>query len=156
VIEFHNALAAAFAQLGATEGHMDRIEAAADMVQTPGHDVLREFVHFDPKGPTTAPGAVANIITATAVVDRTADAVGWAVGVAQYAEKITGNSVAFLTDVFVTMGEVAWISVTANSAAAEAARAKLAADPGYLTMLTATNDLFIPGPGQVAQLGRLA
>ena len=84
-----------------------------------------------------------------------ADAVAWSVEVAQHVEKVTGTPVAFLTDVYGTMGGVAWISVAENAAAADEGRAKLAADPGYLAMITATKDIFIPGSGRVGRLTRL-
>lgn len=155
IVESQAALAAAFAGLGSNDGYMDRVEAAADMVPTPGEDTLRELVYFNPDGPATGPGAVANITTATAVVDRMADAVGWSIEIAQHVEKVTGTPVAFLTDVYGTMGGVAWISVAENAAAADEGRAKIAADADYLKKITATKDLFIPGSGRVGRLTRI-
>jgi hypothetical protein len=155
IVESEAALATAFAGLGGHEGYMDRVEAAADMVPTPGQDTLRELVYFNPEGPATGPGAIANITTATAVVDRMADAVGWSIEIAQHVEKVTGTPVAFLTDVYGTMGGVAWISVAENAAAADEGRAKMAADADYLNKITATKDLFIPGSGRVGRLTRI-
>jgi hypothetical protein len=156
IVESQAALASAFASLGANGGYLDRSEAAADLLPMPGEDTLRELVYFNPGAPASGPGAVVNITTATAVIDRMADAVAWSVEMAQHVEKVTGTPVAFLTDVYGTMGGVAWISVAANAAAADDGRAKIAADPEYLTMVTATKDIFIPGSGRVSRLTRLA
>lgn len=156
IVESQAALAAAFASLGSNEGYMDRVEAAADMAPTPGEDTLRELVYFNPEGPANGPGAVANITTATAVIDRMADAVAWSVEIAQHVEKVTGTPVAFLTDVYGTMGGVAWISVAESVAAADEGRAKVAADSDYLKMITKTKDIFIPGSGRIGRLTRLA
>ena len=156
IVESQAALAAAFASLGGNDGYMDRIEAAADMAPVPGEDLLRELVYFNPDGPASGPGAIANITTATAVIDRMADAVAWSVEMAQHVEKVTGTPVAFLTDVYGTMGGVSWISVAENVAASDEGRAKIAADPEYLEMITATKDIFIPGSGKVGRLTRLA
>ncbi|HEX2782263.1 MAG TPA: hypothetical protein VHN36_01665, partial [Ilumatobacteraceae bacterium] len=59
------------------------------------------------------------------------------------------------TDVYGTMGGITWISVVPDAAASDAARAKVAADPGYIGRLAATKDLFIPGSGHVGQVTRI-
>ena len=148
-------LVAATNALMGQAGYLDRLDAAAELVTTPGQDLLREVIYGSPSDPPPL-GAVANITTATALVDRLADAVGWGVEIAQYLEGVTGTSIGVLTDVFGTMGGVAWISVAPDIAAAEVARAKAAADPGYISRLAATKDLFIPGSGHVGQVTRIA
>jgi hypothetical protein len=135
-------------------GYLERLDAAADMVTIPGQDFLRQVVYGSPSDPPPI-GAVGTVTTATALVDRMVDAVGWSVEIAQYLEGVMGNSVGVLTDVYGQMGRITWISVVADAAAADAAQAKVGADPGYLGRLPATKDLFIPGSGHVGQVTRL-
>ena len=85
-----------------------------------------------------------------------ADALGWAVEIAQHVENVVGSPVAVLTDVFGTMGGVAWIDAQPDAAASDAARGKLNADPEYLNKIKATKDLFIPGSGHIRQASRIA
>lgn len=155
IVESQAALAASTSSLLTQDGYLDRLEAAADLVPTPGQDVLRQLVHGTPSDPPPL-GAVANITAATAVADRMADAVGWSIEIAQHASETIGSPVAFFTDVFGTMGGVAWIAVAADAAAADAAQAALAADAGYLKRITGSKDLFIPGSGHVSQVTRIA
>ena len=154
-VESQAALAAATAPLLSDPGYLDLLDAAADLITTPGYDVLRELLYGAPGEPLGV-GSVVNVTTATAVVDRMADALGWAVEIAQHVEKVVGSPVAVLTDVFGTMGGIAWIGGQADAAASDAARAKLNADPDYLNRIKATKDLFIPGSGLVKQATRIA
>ena len=155
VVESQSALAAATAGLLADDGYYDLIEQAADLVDQPGEDLLRQLVHGEPGEPPPV-GAVATVTTATALVDRMADAVGWGVEIAQHVTSVTGTPVAVFTDVFGQMGGMTWIGVQPDLAAAEVANAKLMADGDYLGRLAATKDLFIPGSGHAGQTIRLA
>jgi hypothetical protein len=154
-VESQVALAESTSSLLADDGYFDLIEQAQDMIPTPPQDILRELVFGEPSDPPPI-GAVATITTATALVDRMADAVGWGVGIAQYVTEATEAPVAVLTNVFGQMGELAWIGVQPDLAAAEAARVKLAADADYLARLAPTKDLFVPASGHTSQVTRLA
>ena len=154
-VESLAALDAATAPLLADPGYLDLLDAGADLISTPGYDVLREVLYGTP-GEPPAVGSLINITVATAVVDRMADALGWAVEIAQHVESVIGSPVALLTDVFGTMGGVAWIGAQPDAAASDAARAKLNADADYLNRIKATKDLFIPGSGQLRQATRIA
>ena len=112
-------------------------------------------MHGEPGEPPPV-GAVATVTTATALVDRMAEAVGWGVEIAQHVTSVTGTPVAVFTDVFGQMGGMTWIGVQPDLASAEAANAKLMADGDYLGRLAATKDLFIPGSGHAGQTIRLA
>lgn len=147
-------LAAATSGLLSQDGYFDRLDAAAEFVTTPGQDLLREVVYGSPADPPPV-GAVAQITTATALVDRLADAVGWAVEIAQHLEGVIGSPIGVLTDVYGTIGSINWIGVVADAAASDASRAKVAADTSYLGRLVATKDLFIPGSGHVGQVTRI-
>lgn len=155
IVESQTALSAATSALLSQGGYLDRIDAAADLVTTPGHDLLRELVYGAPSEPPPL-GAVGTITTATALVDRMADAVAWGVEIAQYLEGVMGSSIAVLTDVYGTMGGITWIGVVPDIAAADAARAKVAVDTDYITRLAGSKDLFIPGSGHVSQVTRIA
>ena len=155
LVESQTALAAATAALLADDGYFDLIEQAADLIDQPGEDLLRQLVHGEPGEPPPV-GAVATVTTATALVDRMAEAVGWGVEIAQHVTSVTGTPVAVFTDSFGQMGGMTWIGVQPDLASAEAANAKLMADGDYLGRLAATKDLFIPGSGHAGQTTRLA
>lgn len=156
IVESQAALAAGTASLLAQGGYLDRVESAQELAPTPGYDVLRQLVHGAP-GEPPALGAIANITTATAVVDRMEQAMAWALEITVHAEEKIGQPVSLFTDVFGTMGGVAWITIAADAAAADAAaQAALGADPTYPKLISGSKDLFIPGSGHVSQLTRFA
>lgn len=154
MVESQAALAAATGGLISDNDYLDRIEAAAAFVTTPGQDLLREVVYGVP-GEPPALGSVATITTAIAMVDRLAEAVGWAVEIAQHIEGLIGSPIAVLTDVFGTMGGITWIGAQPDTAALDASRAKIGADPSYLGRLAGTKELFIPGSGHIGQVTRI-
>ena len=136
-------------------GYLDMLDAAADLFSTPGQDSLREVVYGTPGDPPPI-GAVANITSATAMIEHLADAVGWAVEMAKYVEGVIGSPVGVLTDVFGTMGGVTWIGVQPDAAASDAARAKIQGDSKYLKRVAGSKDLYIPGSAHVGQVSRIA
>ena len=155
MVESQAALAAATGGLVVDPGYLDLIESAADLVTTPGQDLLREVVYGTPGDPPPI-GSIVTVTTATAIVDRMADAVGWGVEIAQHVENVIGAPVALLTDVFGTLGGVAWISAQPDAAAADAARGKLNADGDYLSKVAGSKGLFIEGSGHLSQATRIA
>ena len=155
VVESQVALAESTAKLLTDDGYFDLLDQAQGLVTQPGVDHLRELVYGQPSEPP-AIGAVATITTATAMVDRMADAVGWGVEIAQYVTEVTDAPVGVLTNVYGQMGEIAWIGVQPDLASGEAVRTKLGADPGYLSRLAATKELFVPASGYVSHLSRIA
>ena len=146
---------ASIASLAADEKYFDLVEQARDMVTSPGEDTLRTIIHGTPGTPPGV-GAVVQLTTAVAVVDRMADAVAWSVDIAKHAEDLAGYPVFVALDRFGQMGTIAWLSSTPDMAAADAAQAKVSASPTYLDLLAATKGLFIPGSGHVAQAVRFA
>jgi hypothetical protein len=155
MVESEAALAAATSSLLADNGYLDLIDSAVDLVSTPGHDVLREVIYGVPGDPPPV-GSLATITTATAIVDRLADALGWAVEMGQYVEAVIGSPIAVLTDVFGTMGGIAWIGTQPDAASADAARAKLNSDGDYLNRVAGSKELFINGSGHISQATRIA
>ncbi len=154
-VDTQTQLAAGQAELAADVGYHELIEAAEGWVTAPGHDVMRRFLYGSP-GEPPAIGSIAQITTATALVDRLEDAIGWSVEIAQHVEGITGSPVSVLSDTFGTMGGMAWIGVQPDIASAQSSGDKMMADPTYLGRMTTTGDLFLPGSGHVAQLTRIA
>lgn len=155
MVESEAALAAATGPLLADSGYLDLLDQAADLITTPGQDTLRGVLYGTPTEPPQV-GAVATITTATAMVDRLGDALGWAVEIAQFVEGATGSPVAVLTNEFGTLGGITWIGSVPNVAASDAARATLAGNADYLKHLSVTRDLFIPGSGHSGQVTRIA
>jgi hypothetical protein len=155
IVESQAALSEATAGLAGDDGYLDLVEQAADLVAGPGMDLLRQVVHGQPAGPPPI-GAIASITTATAMVDRMADAVGWSIEMAQHITEVTGAPIAVLTSPFGQMGSIAWLGVQPDLASSAAVGEKLSADPGYLGRLPDTKDLFIQGSGHVTQATKVA
>lgn len=155
LVESQAGLAAGSAELLADGAYFDLVESGAALVHAPGQDTLRQIVHGAPTEPPPL-GAVAVITTATAVVDRYADAIGWGVEIAQHGEQVTGAPISVLTDLYGAMGAMAWISVQPDMASAEAAGMALRGDAGYIGRLTGSKGLFIPGSGHVSRATRIA
>ena len=155
VVESQEQLATATAALIADEGYLDRIDAAADFVTTPGQDTLQDLIYGTATEPE-AVGAVAQVTTALAVVDELAAAVGFAVEIAQHIEGVIGSPIMVLTGLYGPMGSISWIGVSPDMAAADSARAKMLTDETYLSRVAKTKGLFIPGSGTVVQAVRIA
>jgi len=155
IVESQAALVGETSKLLGDDGYLDMVEKAADLVSAPGQDTLREIVYGAPGDPPPI-GAVSQVTTAIAATDRMADALGWAVEIAQHVEGVIGAPVAVLTELFGQLGGITWIAVQPDIAAADSSRGKLAADSSYLGKLVATKDVFLPGSGQVGQLTRIA
>jgi hypothetical protein len=154
VVESQVALADGTAKLLVDDGYFDQIENGREFAAQPGQDFLRELVHGEPGDPPPI-GAVATITTATALVDRMADAVGWGVEIAQYVTAATGAPVSVLTNVYGQMGEITWVGVQPDLDAAEAVRLKLNSDMEYLGRMAATKELYVPASGHVANVTRI-
>ena len=60
-VESQAALAAATGELSSIAGYLDLVETAADLVTTPGDDILREVVYGTPGEPP----AVGSVVTVT-------------------------------------------------------------------------------------------
>jgi hypothetical protein len=155
MVESEAALAAGTGQLLADPAYLDLLDSGADLIGAPGHDMLREVLYGAPGDPPPV-GALATVTTATAIVDRLGDALGWAVEIGQHVEQVIGTPVAVFTNVFGTMGGITWMGVAADPAAADAARAKLNTDTEYLKHIAGSKDLFINGSGHIGQAVRIA
>jgi hypothetical protein len=157
LVEGRAQLTASTAGLLADPGYHELVHRAADWVVAPPQDFLRGFMHGGPGEDGPPPlGAVAVMTTAVAAGGKYAEAFAWGAEIAQYTESISGMPVALLADAYGTFGQMTWISVAADAAAADAADAAINTDPGYLQRLGAVGDLFVPASGHRSQLVRIA
>jgi hypothetical protein len=101
-------------------------------------------------------GSVALVTTATIANGAYAKAIAWGVEIAQYVEGVTGFRSTFLMDDYGPFGQVRWIGVAPDTAAADAASQKLNADQGYVDKLGAVGELFVQGSGQRGLATRVA
>lgn len=154
IVDSEASLSAATGALLGQGAYLDLVEGAADMITVPGHDLLRQIVHGEPSDPPPL-GAVARIVTATAVLSRFGDAITWGLDMAQYMEKLNAVPTAVLTDVFGTMGAITFITIAADSATSDTQRERRG-DDGYMSRLAVTKDLFLEGSVQVQQATRVA
>jgi hypothetical protein len=154
LIENQAAFADATMALAGQDGYLDLVEAASAMVVAPAQDTLARLVHG---APTEIPGAgsIALVTEATAVVDRIGDTLAWSVEMAQHVEGLTGTPVSVWSNVFGQMGRIAFISVSPDAAALDAADATTSTDTGYFERLAKSSGLWIEGSGHVARYTRL-
>lgn len=153
-VDSHAALAEATGRLAADEGYLDLLESGQDLIVAPGEDSLREMLHGAAGDPPPV-GSTATVTEATALVDRMADAIGWGVEMAEHVEQVTDAPVSLSRNVYGTLGRLTWIGIQPDAAATDATNAKLSADPGYLSRMTGTAGLFLPGSGHVATFTRM-
>lgn len=109
-------------------------------------DTLRTMVHTTsaPTGPPPV-GAWAEIITAVPAEGKIAASMAWGVEISDAYAAVTGTPVAFLADDYGPFGQLTWISVHEDAAAADAAGAATMADAGYLEKVDGGGGLFVPG-----------
>jgi hypothetical protein len=117
---------------------------------------LRESLSGDLTATPPPVGSVATLTTAVISNGRYADAIGWGLDVAAHVTTVTGMPVGFMMDMFGTFGQVAWIGIAADGAAADAANAKLNVDPGYMEKLGGATDLFVQGASHRSLAYRVA
>ncbi|MFM2077817.1 MAG: hypothetical protein RJA49_1707 [Actinomycetota bacterium] len=117
----------------------------AAWIDGPVVDQLREAISEPAAGELPGPGAVVTVTTATIANGRYADAIGWGLQVAEHVTNVSGLPVTLWNTMTGTFGELAWIGVAPDGAAFDDSNAKLNVDPGYMEMLGAAGELFVPG-----------
>ena len=118
-------------------------EAASHLVGTVD-DQLSMIINGDPVA-TDAPALVWTV-TAVAANGHIAGAAGAGVEIATFAESVTGRHVVFLANETGTFGSFDWVTGFESLAAFEADNAKLAADPGWFSMLDRLGENFAAAP----------
>jgi hypothetical protein len=110
----------------------------------PIDDQLSMIVNGDPAG-TDAPAYVWTV-SAVAANGHIAGAVGGAVEIATFAESVTGRHVVVVANETGVFGSLGWVTGFESLAAFEADNAKLAADPGWFTMLDRLGENYAAAP----------
>ena len=144
------------ALLGNADYH-DLIEKGQELIAAPGTDHLYELVHPESLGEEQPPvGCVAELITATPAQGKVAATMGWGIEISSVYASATGTSPSFFADAYGTFGQVTWIIVHADMAAADAANAAANSNAEYVAAVDGGGDLFVAGSGTTSAARRIA
>lgn len=143
------------AKLLSDETYMARAAEGTPMSAAPPEDSLAQPIHGELGDPPPV-GSFATVTTAVVANGAYAEAIGWGVEMAQLVEKIASVPTMFLMNSFGTFGQVTWINVAADAAAADAAGNAVNGDPDYMGRLSDVGNLFIPGSGHRSVATRVA
>ena len=149
-------LAAAAEGLLADPEYHAKLAAGAAFAGAPAEDTIGTPIRGELGGEAPPVGTYAAVTTAQIANGKYADAFGWAVEVAAHVESTTGMPTMVLSSQYGPFGTVNWVAGGADAAAVDAANAALMGDEGYMKMLVAAGDLFVPGSGQQALIQRIA
>ena len=149
-------LAAVNATLMADQAYLDRLEGGAEFRGAPGSDSLGRPLNGELGDDDPPVGAVAVYTSAIAAGGHMTDAVAWGIEVAEHAAVVGGVQVLVMAPSFGEFGQLGWLSVAADAAAAQASLEAVAADEGYIKMINDAGDLFVPGTGHRMMSTRIA
>ncbi len=135
--------------------YLAKLAMGAAMGGGPAEDSLMQPLYGEMGDPPPV-GSVATVTTAVIGNGAYADAIGWGVEMAQLVESISGTPMIFGMSAFGTFGQVVWISVAADAAAADAAGNAVNSNADYMGRLSAIADLFVPASGHRSVASRLA
>ena len=135
--------------------YMAKLATGVTMGGGPAEDSLMQPLHGEMGDPPPV-GSVATVTTAIVGNGAYADAIGWGIEMAQLVESIAGTPTIFGMSAFGTFGQVAWINVSADAAAADAAGQAVNAHADYMGRLSAIGDLFVPASGHRSLAVRVA
>ena len=145
-----------FMTLNADEGYHALLGKGRDYLAAPAEDELRQLVQGTPPDATPPVGAVTVRTTATVANGQYVEALAWGADMSAHVESVTGQRSLFLMDSFGPFGQVTWFTLSADTAAAEAANNAINADPDYLGRLADVATLFLPGSGHRAMATKIA
>ncbi len=144
------------AKTTADSGFLDLVGQGQPFIAVPPQDTLRSVVHIT-REPGSAPiGAWVEVTSVTPAEGKLADAMAWGVEIADHYTTVTDTGAAFLADDYGTFGQLTWIAVHDDGAAADAAEEATAADAGFLAAIDGAADLFQPGTGTRTASTRIA
>jgi hypothetical protein len=144
------------ADLAADDEYNAKLTAGQHLVHGPPADSLAEPLHGELSTDRPPLGACVVVNTATVLTGMYEPAFAWAIDAAQLAESLSGNPVMFLVGSYGTFGEVTWISVHADAAAADAAQAAVYGDADFMKKLGDAKGLFVEGSGNQMIAARIA
>jgi hypothetical protein len=158
LVESRVQLAEETAKLAADQGYLDLVTQGQAFAGTiPFEDALRTMVHTTTEPGDPPPlGAWAEVTTASPAAGQLGAALAWGVEMADRYTAITGTGSAFLTDDYGPFGQMTWIAVHEDAAAADRAGEAVLGDADYLAALDAGGGLFQPGSATQAVSIRLA
>lgn len=143
------------ATLAGDAEYIAKLATGATMGGGPAEDTLLQPLHGELGDPPPV-GSVATVTTAVVGNGAYADAIGWGIEMAQMVESISGTPTMFGMSAFGTFGQVAWINVAADAAAADAAGNAVNANADYMGRLSAIGGLFVPASGHRSLAMRIA
>ncbi len=143
------------ATLLADADYMAKLSTGASLGGGPAEDSLMQPLHGEMGEPPPV-GSVATVTTAVVGNGAYADAIGWGIEMAQLVETIAGTPTIFGMSAFGTFGQVAWINVAADAAAADAAGQAVNGNADYMGRLSAIGGLFVPASGHRSLAVRIA
>ena len=149
-------LAAATEGLLAVPEYHAKIAGGAGFSGGPAVDSIGTPIRGELGGESPPVGTYAAVTTAQIAHGKYAEAFGWSVEVAGHVESVTGMPTMVVSSQYGPFGTVNWIAAGGDAAAVDAANAALMGDEGYMKMLVAAGDLFVPGSGQQALIQRVA
>jgi hypothetical protein len=129
--------------LAADDDYNAKVAALQHLVHSPAVDTLAEPLHGELSRERPPLGACVVVNTATIVVGMYEPAFAWSIDAAQLAESLSGTPVMFLVGSYGTFGNVTWISVHADAAAADAAQAAIFGDADFRRKLGDARGLFV-------------
>ena len=135
--------------------YMAKLATGATMGGGAAEDSLMQPLHGEMGDPPPV-GSVATVTTAVVGNGAYADAIGWGIEMAQLVESIGGTPTIFGMSAFGTFGQVAWINVAADAAAADAAGQAVNSNADYMGRLSAIGGLFVPASGHRSLAIRVA
>jgi hypothetical protein len=143
------------AQLVGDADYMAKLATGVAFSGAPAQDNLLQPLHGE-VGESPPVGSVATVTTAVVANGAYADAVAWGIEMAQLVESLAGTPMMFGMPAFGTFGQVTWISIAADAAAADAAGEAVNSNADYMGRLGAIGDLFVPGSGHRSLAIRVA
>lgn len=156
-VESRAALAGGMDKLMANDAYHDLIDTGQEFIAEPGEDHLRQLIHPEALPEDLPPvDAVAEMTSAVPAEGKLGAAMGWGVEIATMYAEITGAQAAFYADAYGHFGQLTWIAVHADMAAADAANDATNTNSDYLAAIDGAGDLFVPMSGTRAMATRIA
>ena len=152
-VERHAQIIAAENALNGDDSYMDRPAKATELFLGPPEDAFREILHA--AGDMDAPPRFTSAVLATCNADRMGDAMAWGVEMAELVNAVSGRPCAFLGDAYGAFGGVAWLTAFEDADSIDDLRGQLQADDRYLSKMSASTGLFVPGTGRTSLLQRV-
>ncbi len=150
------ALNEGFARLADDDGYHDLVDAGAELIPEPPHDLLRRAVFGEPGSEPPPVGAVTSVTTAVVANGNYAEATAWGIEMAELVQQITSQPTMFLVDAYGTFGQVTWLSGAPDLATADAGGEAIQVNPDYIKRLSDVGDLFVPSSGEQRLVSRIA